>query len=165
MTDTPPFFTPEGPEFEEIGNQTAPGIEGDFRTPDYAQSIGLEDTVPEAPKVPTIPANKLRGTLTKPLTEMYQGVGGIVLMFDQPCGTAIVESAEKCAETLSELAQRNDAVRRALLALVETNAWGAVVMAHAPIMLAVVMHHTAARGQVSDQEIASFLGGETEAEQ
>lgn len=91
---------------------------------------------------PAIPNRK--GQFIKPLTEIYTTVGMIVYVRDQVCGTAFIESAPRCAETLDDLAHRNEVVRRILHNLVTTSEMGAVLMAHLPIILAVGMHHVPA---------------------
>ncbi len=91
-----------------------------------------------------IPPKPRPGALVKPFTDLYVSVGTMMLPFDQVCGMAIVQSAPKCAEALEQLARENPAVRRALMAMVETSVWGAVIAAHAPILLAIAMHHVPA---------------------
>jgi hypothetical protein len=83
-----------------------------------------------------------RGAFVQPLTQMYGAVGMAVIMRDQVCGTAILESAEQCAKSMDELAYQNEAVRRVLHSLTKTSAMGAVLIAHAPIIMAVSMHHS-----------------------
>lgn len=87
---------------------------------------------------------KRKGSLTKRLEEFYVSFGMMLMPFDSVCGTAVVNSAERCAEALDNLAYENDAVRRAVLAMLETNAWGQVIMAHAPILMMVMTHHVPA---------------------
>jgi hypothetical protein len=65
----------------------------------------------------------------------------MLLPFDQPCGTVIINSAEDCARSLDSLARENPKVRRALMAMVETSVWGQVIAAHLPIITAIAMHH------------------------
>jgi hypothetical protein len=84
------------------------------------------------------------GALVQPLEQIYTTIGALLSPFDPVCGSAIIASAGKCATTLDTLAQQNDAVRRALLALTQTSAIGAVAIAHAPIALAVATHHVPA---------------------
>lgn len=87
-----------------------------------------------------LPARR-KGSLTKRLEEFYASFGMMIMPFDQTCGTAVVNSAERCAEALDNLAYENDAVRRVVLTMLETNAWGQVIMAHAPILMMVMVHH------------------------
>lgn len=90
-------------------------------------------------KAATIPRRK--NQFVEPLTQMYVGVGMVLMPFDSVCATAVLESAKTCAEALDDLAYQNDAVRRAIFALTQTSATTAVIVAHMPILLAVAMHH------------------------
>ena len=81
------------------------------------------------------------GSLVKPLREFYTSVGTVLVPFDPACGTALIENAENCAKSLDMLAQQNDAVRRAIVAMTQTSAWGGVMIAHAPILLMILLHH------------------------
>jgi hypothetical protein len=91
------------------------------------------------PKKPVSRAKK--GAFTEHLMGMYGMAGMAVFMRDQHCGQVILDNAEQCAEALDELAYQNESVRRVLDALVTTSAFGAVVMAHAPIIIAMAGHH------------------------
>lgn len=84
---------------------------------------------------------KRPGQLVKPLTELYTSMGAVVSAVDPVCGLTIVENAGKCAESLDALAQRNEAIRRALYAMMETSAWGGVMMAHLPLLAVLMVHH------------------------
>jgi hypothetical protein len=94
----------------------------------------------EIPKaVVAIPNRK--GQFVEPLTKLYAGVGTMMMMADPICGTAVVSSAEKCAETLDQLAYENEAARKAIWMLTQTSTLGMVFVAHMPILMAVLMHH------------------------
>jgi hypothetical protein len=94
------------------------------------------------PKQPTAGPTKSSLTkLGKSLKETYETIGGMVLLFDAPCGTAVIENAENMARSLDVLAQNNPKVKEALLKLTEASGWGQVIVAHAPVMLAVYAHH------------------------
>lgn len=103
-------------------------------------------------RVPPMP----RGGLTKQLEQLYVGAGMALLIKDAECGMAVIGAAPKCAETLNALAEKNPAVRRVLLALCNTSALGAVVMAHAPILWAVSKHHVPA---VRDASFTALVDG------
>lgn len=107
---------------------------------------------PRAERVKPLP----RGGLKGPLTQLYSGIGLSVMPFDPNCGRIILENAEKCAETLDELAKTNTAVRNALIALCTTSAWGAVIMAHAPIVMAIAMHHVPALKKQQEKLVGEF---------
>lgn len=88
-------------------------------------------------------ATKDDATLKKALTELYTAGGMMLAPFDAQCGMAVVNSADPCADALVKLAAENDAVRRALSSLTQTSAWGGVIAAHLPIIMAVSAHHVA----------------------
>lgn len=94
------------------------------------------------PRKPAIPRRK--GMFVQPLTQMYVGMGMILMPVDPVCANAVMQSAEQCAKSLDDLAYQNDAVRRALFAITQTSAVGAVIFAHLPILAAVMMHHVPA---------------------
>lgn len=102
------------------------------------------------------PAPMPRGGLRKPLEDMYTSMGMMMMPFDPNCGKVIIESAERCAESLEDLAKTNPAVRRVLIALVTTNALGAVIMAHAPILMAIAMHHIPALKNRQEKMVADM---------
>lgn len=95
------------------------------------------------------------GAFTEPLTEMYAAVGMILFQFDPTCARAILEAGPKAAQSLDDLAYQNPAVRRALASLTTTSAIGMVIAAHAPILMAVYMHHSPGA-----QALASVMGKE-----
>lgn len=83
-----------------------------------------------------------KGGYRAELEGFYATIAMGVFPFDQVCGKAILDSAPECARTLDELAQKSPAVRRMIAAATTTSAVGAVLMAHAPILIAVMSHHT-----------------------
>lgn len=155
MTDPTPVFS--GPQFQE------PQPSGAFG-PDHTVKVDTADPVADAIKnrVPKInQANPPRSTKSvfsslgqnkKPrsgvraLTEKDKDkiaslytFGAMGLMpFRPKAAQAMAQCAEKCADAWYELAKENDGVRRALLWLMEGGAWGGVVFAHTPILLALL---------------------------
>ncbi len=89
--------------------------------------------------VPTMP--RATNALIRPLEEFYTTVGTFMLPFDQPCGTAVINSAHQCAVSIDNLARENPKVRAAILRMVETSVWGAVIAAHAGIIMTIAQHH------------------------
>lgn len=77
------------------------------------------------------------GILVKPLTDLYVAVGTMMLPVSSAVGTAFVQNAGTCAESLDELARTNPRVRAVLMGLLTTGAWGKVIAAHMPILLAI----------------------------
>jgi hypothetical protein len=97
-----------------------------------------------------------RGGLKSALENVYTGMGMALMPFDPSCGRIIIESAPKCAEALDDLAKTNPAVRRLLISLVTTSAWGAVIMAHAPILMAIAMHHIPSLRERQEKMVGEF---------
>lgn len=110
------------PTFEE---DTTPKRVTPIRGPKISENAKSAASIPYKP-----------GKLVAPLTEMYTFLGMGCMMFDTDISTAILENAEPCAQALDKLAEKNPAVRKLLYALVETSAWGLVISAHLPILLA-----------------------------
>lgn len=92
-------------------------------------------------KTKTKPRATKPGELVEPITQIYAAAGMALMPFDLACGTAVMQNAESCAKSLDELARHNDAVRRAILALTQSSAWGGVLIAHLPILAVVMVHH------------------------
>lgn len=97
-----------------------------------------------------------KGGLKGPLSQLYIGIGMSVMPFDPSCGRIIIENADKCAEALDELSKTNTAVRNFLIGLCTTSAWGAVLMAHAPIVMAIAMHHVPALKKQQEKMVGEF---------
>jgi len=134
--DTPPTFEPpKKPKWWE-------------RKPKNSQP----KKVKEKKSAPPMP----RGGLRQPLEDLYTGLGMMLIPFDPSCGKVIIEAAPRCAETLDDLAKTNPAVRRILISLVTTSALGAVVMAHAPIIMAIAMHHVPALREKQEKMVGEF---------
>lgn len=155
LTVEPTVIDPTVPWVDEgdisVPGSDSPTPEGERIAARVGKLIGMnpdrhrKNGTPPPRKAPKpIPPKPRPGQLVKPFTDLYVTVGTMMLPFDQVCGMAVVSSAPKCAEALEQLARENPAVRRALMAMVETSVWGAVLAAHAPILLAVAMHHVPA---------------------
>lgn len=124
-------FEPGNPEFEEKRGIFAKMIQGSTPTPKAPKAA--------KPKLRAIPKNS--HPLAEPLIKLYAGIGAVLAMRDPVCGAAIIANAEECAKSLENLARENDAVRRALEALLKTSNWGLVMTAHLPILMAIYAHH------------------------
>lgn len=98
-----------------------------------------------------------RGGLKPALENLYVGLGMSLMPFDPHCAGVVLENAGSCAAAMDELAKTNPAVRRVLLRLVATSAIGTVIAAHAPILMAVAMHHIPAM-QKNQEKMAAEMG-------
>lgn len=89
------------------------------------------------------------GVITVGVNRLYRRAGKIVRAMDSDIGTAIIESARNTAEpgepddsvgaAWDELARTNPRIRKFVMKCVAGGAWGQLVMAHAPIGMAIIM--------------------------
>lgn len=143
----------------DTGEFTPPSVKGS--RPRWWESRPRSEKktrAPRAEKTRRTAAPKLmpKGGLKPALAQMYTGIGMAVMPFDPACGRVIIENAGSCAESLDELAKTNPAVRNLLISLVTTSAWGAVIMAHAPILMAIAMHHVPALRERQEKMVGEF---------
>jgi hypothetical protein len=118
-----------------------------------------------------IPPKPREGSLVKPLTDLYTTVGLTLAPFDPVCSTAVLTNAEECARRLEMLARENESVRRVILAMVQTSAWGGVLAAHLPIIAMIMTHHgppavrerAAGIAMITNPEAAARIMAEAEA--
>lgn len=112
------------------------------RTPLFGRTGGASsdratNTKPRKPVVA-----KLTPGAKRQIEKIYLLVGGFVVPMNEDLGNTIIESAPKCAESVYELAQQNDAFRAALASMMSTSLNGAVIFAHLPILLALVTSYS-----------------------
>jgi hypothetical protein len=80
--------------------------------------------------LPPIPRNGFAPDVER----FYVMLGMGFMPFDVELSAKIVEIAEPAGEAWDELARKNEVVRRVLVSMLETGAWGKVFAAHAPLM-------------------------------
>lgn len=116
--------------------------------PDHTASADAPTVPPEEPKRRGLGlgANRKRASGVRQLTKsdhdkiegLYITLGFGVMLVNQPAAQVIAEQATPCADAWVNLARENDGVRRILLFMIEGGAWGAVFVAHLPIMFALL---------------------------
>lgn len=79
------------------------------------------------------------GVIAKGMTKLYKRTGKIIKAMDRDIGIAVIESAEDCGEAWDDLARQNPRIRAFLLKLITGGSWMALLWAHAPIFLAIIM--------------------------
>jgi hypothetical protein len=75
------------------------------------------------------------------LQEFYGFIGMLVFPFDQVCGAAVLQNAEKTARSLDRLAGEYKAVARIVERMTSTTAVGLFLGAHAEIAYTILQHH------------------------
>lgn len=80
------------------------------------------------------------------LTDMYVLVGSILSSYPNPkmqmVGSAITLNHEKCVESIIDAAKKDPKLARALSKLVTTSVYGAIVVAHLPILMSIYFAFT-----------------------
>lgn len=115
--DTPP----KGPRRTRTKDSSGPAAKSTVDAPEY---------------VPGRIADALKGT--------YAQIGMFWGMFDPQCAQVLIQNAETMANSMEKWAKDSPAVRGVLEKVITTSAIGEVVAAHAPIVMAIAMHHVPA---------------------
>lgn len=132
-------------------NSKEPKTPFNFRKP-----VGDKRDTKTKPKAKKPAPRARKGMFVEPLTQLYVGLGMTIMAVDPVCANAVIKSAENCAKSIDELAYQNEAVRRAVMALTQTSAVGGVIIAHMPILMAVMIHHVPAAQNIVGNMGQSF---------
>lgn len=131
------------PSVEEL--KAAAGDAPAEKEPGPAPGDRAPDPRKRGKQKPPAPAYK-PGVIHEGVNRLYRRAGRIVKAMDRDIGTAIIESTHDEEDgtgsvgwAWDQLAKTNPRVRAFLLKCLTGGAWGALVMAHAPIAMAVVM--------------------------
>lgn len=115
------------------------------------------------------------GPIAKAVNKLYRRAGKIIKIWDFPMGAALIactvkdeddEDGDKSTvgEAWEELARLNPRIRGFLLKMVTGGAWSALVMAHAPMLLALAMKESVQR-RIPLMKIFGALLGDDEQDQ
>lgn len=123
-----------------------------------------KDKGKSAPKADT-PAPPFRaGPIASGMNKMYARVGKIVKVWDHDIGSALISVSRKesdddttVGEAWEEIARTNPRIRAFLLRMLEGSAWSTLFMAHAPILLAILMKENIRKRLPFNQLFSAFL--------
>lgn len=135
-------FFPEEPT-EDVAPQDIPIEHNDIRN------------TPVEP--PTPPKHKPK-QLESQLAGMYTMAGLGVFSFDQQLGAVIMSKSDECAKALSDVADKNPAVKKALNNMLATSAWGAVISAHLPIVVLAATKYVPQLNERYGETVSAFIG-------
>lgn len=120
----------------------------------------VREPKPEPEPLPVFRA----GPIAKSVNKLYLRAGKLVRAMDYDIGTAIIASTKAeteddvtVGEAWEEVAKNNPRIRRVLLKLISGGAWSQLVMAHAPILLAVLLKERIAKRLPMMGLLSSFL--------
>lgn len=121
------------------------------REPDIAPASGRRrrrDTTPDELGQAAKDLGK-PGMITKGVNRLYRRAGKIVKAMDRDIGIAIIEATKNTADkdepddsvgaAWEEVCKTNPRIRRFVLRCLAGGAWSQLVMAHAPILLAIIL--------------------------
>lgn len=154
-------------------------------TADEEMIIGTETPAPAAPKRPRGRPRKVPGEATTPDTgsapkprlgveipmppkgvlasgvaNAYVFAGMGVGMVRPQTGMTLAANAEECGKAWETLAEQNPAVRRALLSLLQTSAWGGIIAVHIPIVMMAVQEGQQIAAAKKEEKDAGTSGSE-----
>jgi hypothetical protein len=87
------------------------------------------------PEVPQLPKGAVRDAVSQ--LHVFAGMG-LSAAGKVETGGALIKEADTIGEAWEDLAKTNPAVRRAMLALMTTSAWGGLAVAYMPVAMAVM---------------------------
>lgn len=87
----------------------------------------------DTPVTMPTPIKGRKRTLQKDLEGLYTMIGTGIFPFDNQVGVVVLESAENCASSLADLAEKNPRLKKQLQSMLSAGAYGAVISAHLPI--------------------------------
>lgn len=168
-TPTPPAFSADIPAggAEFLADAVGPDWANTIHTPEDTEHRAADPSKSKSRKpFGGLGANKARASGVRKLTnadieklaEVYRTAAFAVTLFHPRLGSAVSLQAEACAESWRGVAEENDRVRRAILALIEGGQWGSVVVAHLPLIIAALPESVVGR-LFSGDMLANLMGG------
>lgn len=103
-----------------------------------------------APDAPTLRPGKYK----QPVMGLYGTIGMAVSLARPGAGMAIMQQAESCAIAWDKAARQNPSIRRVLDAALTTSTWSELLIAHVPIVLAILGD----AGMLSGSPLEMFAG-------
>jgi len=115
------------------------------REPDPPPGPGRHSHAPRPGTVPPMPRG---GVIAAGVNKLYRRAGKIIRAFDHDIGQAVIECTRlddleegemTVGEAWEQLARANPRIRAFIMRAIQGGAWGDLVMAHAPIGIALLM--------------------------
>lgn len=122
---------PLGPPVASVPKDKPPKKGGEKGTP--------KDKPPPKPK-PKAPAGR-KVALEKQLTDLFEGLGVMVMMVNPDDGLIIMNAAPKLGSAYNKLCQKDARVKKFFENLLKTNAWTEVVFTTLMVMLPIAQNH------------------------
>jgi hypothetical protein len=137
--DVPPATSPGGTVADEYVRRAASGRSAGGERVRASRKRASGAPAPEPEEDFTRPLTAAERTLKESILELYTGAQMLAYMTDPPTAEVLKVQKEACADAWVMLARRDARVRALLRKLTTGSAWGAVFMAHMPIVLPLLM--------------------------
>lgn len=155
----------EEPPAETASEREPDRVPGRVKPEQKTRRTRTRQARPEPEPLPAFRA----GPIAKGMNSLYLRAGRLIRAMDHDVGTAVIASTRAeseddvtVGEAWEEVAKNNPRIRRVLLRLISGGAWSQLFMAHAPILLAVLLKERIARRLPLMRLLASFLGPDEE---
>jgi hypothetical protein len=137
--DVPPAPSPGGTVADEYVRRAARGRSAGSKRGRVRPDASGAPTAEPADEDVSRPLSPAERTLRESILELYTGAQMIAYMADPTTAELIKTQKEACADAWVILARRDARVKALLKRLTTGSAWGALVMAHLPIVLPLLM--------------------------
>lgn len=117
----------------------------------------VRPSVPPGKPASTLPASDKPGKIAKWVTTQYRRIGTILKPVDPMCGESVIRAAEAAGLAWERLARENKMVRDVINRLMQTTVTTELLMAHLPIMIAVLTHHVPAFREFVQKSSMAFM--------
>lgn len=137
--DVPPASSPGGTVADEYVRRAARGRSAGGKQERASRSRPASAPTPEPEDDLTRPLTTAEKSLREAILELYTGAQMLASMTDPPTAEVIRIQKGACADSWVILGRRDKRVKALLVKLTTGSAWGAVFMAHVPIVLPLLM--------------------------
>lgn len=154
------------PSVEELKAEKAELPEDAPRNEDRAPDTGKRSKVKDPPKEAKPVPQFREGVIERGINKLYRRAGKMVRVMDHDVGQALIDITRKedpedttVGEAWENIARHNPRIRRVLLRMISGGDWGALFMAHAPVLLAIVMKDAIRKHIPFHRLFEAFLDG------
>jgi len=151
------------------GDQEAPEGRQRDRAPDNKARKARGSSGKKAEDAPKTGPEWHEGQIARGVNKLYRKAGRIVRVGDQTIGQALIDITRKdepddttVGEAWEDIARTNPRIRKFLLKCIAGGAWGQLVMAHAPVLLAILMKDAIRRHIPFNKLLTAFLEPDSE---
>jgi hypothetical protein len=154
---------------EAAGDEQPPEGRQRDRAPDNKARKARGSSRKKAEDAPKTGPEWHEGQIARGVNKLYRKAGRLVRVGDQTIGQALIDITRKdepddvtVGEAWEDIARTNPRIRKFLLKCIAGGAWGQLLMAHAPVLLAILMKDAIRRHIPFGKLFEAFLASDTE---